>query len=67
MCESGFYGVQELIGLNLLILPHSLEISDLMCWLEYPEMVFRKFPGCPVVRIPHFNLRGHRLDPWLGN
>ena len=24
------------------------------------------FPGCPVVRTPHFYCRGHLFDPWLG-
>ena len=25
------------------------------------------FPGGPVVKTPHFQFRGHRFHPWLGN
>ena len=27
----------------------------------------RDFPGSPVVKMPHFQCRGHGFDPWLGN
>ena len=33
--------------------------------LVISQMVTRGFPGGPVVRIPCFQCRGHRFDPWL--
>lgn len=27
----------------------------------------KDFPGRPVVKTPHFQCKGHKFDPWLGN
>ena len=39
-------------------------LEDLVKILEDLDL---DFPGDPVVKIPHFQSKGHGLDPWLGN
>ena len=33
----------------------------------FTKMVFRDFPGSPLVKTPHFHCGGHGFHPWLGN
>ena len=41
--------------------------SDLNMYLLSILKKIKDFPGGPVVRIPHFQCRGHKFDPWSGN
>ena len=48
------------------------EMEKDMCWQGGDKNLKKKkkikdFPGCPLVKTPHFHCRGYRFNPWSGN
>ena len=42
-------------------------LTSYPCYLDKNrKLIFRDFPGGPVVKTPHFHCEGHRFDDWLG-
>ena len=41
--------------------------DNLRCLVDCSETYVRDFPNATVVKILHFQCRGHRFDNWLGN
>ena len=39
--------------------------SDTMLFSS--KKMTQEFPGCPVVRTPHFHRQGSGFNPWSGN